>query len=451
MSQRPLTYRAELIGPVLRQLAAGECVSVVGMSGVGKTNALQQLQRPEVLRHHLGATGDGLRFATIDSNALPDWSPWGLMEGWLATLAALPELDAGVRARVAVLHAEVLADGASYVLAMRRCADALALICGERRLVLIFDEFDPLFAQLPGAALRNLRGLRDRFKYRLAYLTFSRQPLLRLRDDADWDEVEPFVELLTASELGLGPLQPADAAAEAARIAMRLGAALPEPAAARVAELSGGHPALARFLVQRECARPGASAQPPAQLLDDPALRLECLKIWQQLSDDEQDAVVRLDAPGQGPPASLMLKGLVRAADDGRLALFSPLLAQFVAGLGRAPAGAAPPILVDLQRQQVSYYGQEISDELPPLEYRLLAYLWSRYGTICPKPEVAAAVYANERGPEPGATPKVWADDLERLQVLARRLRQRLERLRSDQPCLLYILKGRGYRLGHGD
>src|SRR5262245_2964520 len=65
---RPVTYRAEIIAPTLSSIAAGECCSIVGMSGVGKSNMVQHMLRLDVLHHHLGEQADTLRFVILDTN-----------------------------------------------------------------------------------------------------------------------------------------------------------------------------------------------------------------------------------------------------------------------------------------------------------------------------------------------------------------------------------------------
>src|SRR5262245_45895262 len=98
MKLRPLTYRAEIIGPLLTSIAAGECCSVVGISGVGKSNMVQQMLRPDVLRHYLHDQADMLRFVTFDTNMLVDWSAWGVFEG--LTEALLSTLGSELSAEV---------------------------------------------------------------------------------------------------------------------------------------------------------------------------------------------------------------------------------------------------------------------------------------------------------------------------------------------------------------
>src|SRR5262249_13080749 len=151
------------IGPLLSSVAAGECCSIVGMSGVGKSNMLGHLQRPDVLRHHLTEQAETLRFVTLDTNMLADWGAWGVFEGLVEALSSALAAEApnDIAARVRDAHTQILAAPGQYALALRRCAEILAVLCAHWRIVLLFDEFDPLFAQLPGSVLRNLRGLRD--------------------------------------------------------------------------------------------------------------------------------------------------------------------------------------------------------------------------------------------------------------------------------------------------
>ena len=448
MHKRPATYRAEIIGPALASIVAGECCTIVGMSGSGKSNMLQHMLRPDVLQHHLGPRADDLRFVMFDTNMLAEWSAWGFFEGLSeALLAALgPQLPGEAAGQLQQAHALALAAPGNHAAAMRQCAEALALLCGQWRIVLLLDEFDPLFAQLDSSVLRNLRGLRDRHKYRLMYLTFSRQPLPDLRSDDEWDEIEPFVELLSLRELGLGPLRNADAADEADRFAARHAHTLQPQLREQVVRLSGGHPAILRALTQHALLTPNNATLREEQLHKLPTLRLECTKIWQQLSGDEQDTLMLVahDRPVDGRLAqALSLKGLLQTLGGGSSSVFSPLFATFLQTISTFPAGVRAPIQIDPTRRTVLYYGRDISSEITSLEYKLLLYLWQHLNEVCPVAEVAAAVYPDEQ--------HVYDNDIseyERLRTLARRLRQRLERLEPEQPTLFFIFRKRGYRLG---
>src|SRR5437763_5374850 len=53
-SQLPLSYRSELLKKVITSLRAGECCSLIGTSGVGKSNLARFLYRLDVQRHYWG-------------------------------------------------------------------------------------------------------------------------------------------------------------------------------------------------------------------------------------------------------------------------------------------------------------------------------------------------------------------------------------------------------------
>jgi hypothetical protein len=450
MQPRPITYRAEIIGPLLTSIAAGECCSVVGISGVGKSNMVQHMLRPDVLRHHLGDQADTLRFVILDANMLADWSAWGMFEGLIeALLSTLGSelVEEGV-ASLRAAHTQVLATPGQPALAFRHCAEALALLCARWRVVLLFDEFDPLFAQLPGAVLHNLRGLRDRHKYRLMYLTFSRQPLASLRDDGDWNAIEPFVELLTLRELGLQPLHDEDARLEVQRFTARHDRAIGAMAQSLIVELSGGHPALLRALIQEALHDEARIVAERQHLHRSPAIRLECAKIWQQLTGDEQDELLAAARRRKGDryhSQSMLLKGLLSPRPKGSPAVFSPLFAAYLAELGTPlPQGAPAPLTIDPQARQVIYYGQDIAGQLGEKERALLLYLWEHYGAICPISEVAKAVYPGEQR----VYDQQYGEEFDRLRTLAGRLRRKLVALAPDQPELFAIYRRLGYRLG---
>lgn len=451
LNPRPTSYRAEIVAPLMQSLAAGECCSVVGINGIGKTNMLQQLQRPDVAAEYVAGAGDPLVFCSLDANLLSGHDGWGFFEGFAEALlvslrAALP---AEAHAQVAEAHAAILSARGDYPVALRRCAAALAAALAHLRLVVVLDEFDSLLPRLPVAVLRNLRGLRDRHKYRLMYLTLTRERLSTLCPEDLQDAAEPFLELLALRELGLQPLRDEDAQREVERFARRHQRPLAPPLRSRIVALSGGHPALLRALTQAAIGGQALDAAPRALVASAPTLRDECLKLWNDLSGDERDALWQAQGGGRVDRverADLLLKGLLQPDPQGRPAIFSPLLAAVVqAEVARTARPQADddrpaPILVDHDTQRVCYYGREIGDSLSLLNFRLLAYLFDHYGMICGERDVARAVYPDELH---------QSDDYsERLSVLVRRLARRLREIAPDEPALLQTVRGRGYRLG---
>ena len=50
----PLTFRAQVIEPLLHLARAGESVALVGVAGTGKSNLARFLTRADVRLHYLG-------------------------------------------------------------------------------------------------------------------------------------------------------------------------------------------------------------------------------------------------------------------------------------------------------------------------------------------------------------------------------------------------------------
>ncbi|WP_165774815.1 winged helix-turn-helix domain-containing protein [Candidatus Viridilinea mediisalina] len=450
MNQRPSTYRSEIIIPLLRHLDTGDCCSIIGINGMGKTNMLQQLQRPAVRAALLPTLREPLQFVNLDANLLVRYDAWGFFEGLTEALGSVAGAEA---AAVYAAHQAILAAEGSGPKALRHCALALADLLAQTRLVIVFDEFDYLFAQLPTPVLRHLRGLRDRYKYRLSYLTFSREPLTELRDADDWDELEPFVELFSLAQFGLGPLTPEDAASEVERFAHRFQASLSKPVQQRIVMLSGGYPALLRALTHSFHERPESQGLPTDQLLHTiPALRGECAKLWNGLSADEQDAIRTLLSHQPLTPTQreqLILKQLVQPQTQATLVFFSPLLAtacnQFFGLEHTDPQDAAEaaqpvPLCVDHERRLVSYYGHDISSKLTGLKFRLIAHLANHPGAICEPLELARAVYHDANMED--------SNNHHRIITLVKRVRKLMNQAVPHEPNPIQIVKGRGVRLG---
>ncbi|NNJ13759.1 hypothetical protein EKD04_025890, partial [Chloroflexales bacterium ZM16-3] len=433
----------------IQSLDAGECCSVVGITSIGKTNMLQQLQRPEVATHYATDRGAPLVFCSLDANMLAERDGWGVFEGLAEALSAglRAALPPDAHAELAAAHAAILAAHGSYPIALRRYAAALDIALAHVRLVIILDEFDALLPQISDAVLRNLRGLRDRHKYRLMYLTLTRERLTTLCSEACQEAVEPFLELFALRELGLHPLGDSDALREVERFAERHQQPLAPSLCERIVSLSGGHPGMLRALTQIALTGVALDADPRALIAANPSLRDECLKLWNDLSGDEREAIWQAHGGGsldRRRGEDLLLKGLLCRGDHGHLTIFSPLLAAVVAVEVARTTTAHPedsrpaPIIIDHVSQQVYYYGHQIGDRLSPLNFRLLVYLFDHYGAICSEVNVARAVYPDE----------LPDDESERVSVLVRRMVSRLKEIAPDEPVLLQTIRGRGYRLG---
>lgn len=300
----PISYRSELLQRLMPVLRAGERCSLVGASGVGKSNLGRFLQRPEVHTQYWG--NEQVWLVPIDTHGLvfgdlPD-------EYVLAELIVHRLIRESERRQLAV---EVLADfNEKYRHLIDRPSAHLALrylerICGRLceslgiRLVFVFDQFEDIWSR-PGERLfLNLRHLRDEFKYQLIYLVMTRERLQRVRQRAlgDLPAAEAFLELFTSHVYGLGMYGERDAEIMLDRLARRRGVALGDELRQFAIATGGRHPGLLRGIFWALRDLPVVPSDVAALLRSD-IVADECAKIWNDLLPEEQYAA-RVIAAGQ--------------------------------------------------------------------------------------------------------------------------------------------------------
>jgi hypothetical protein len=275
----PREYRAAEVGAVLAAVRAGECVSLVGLSGAGKSNLMG------FLANRCG--GAGLpALALVDCNRLDLTRP---AEGGLSQVYPLIGDALGSERPVATLRAlETLVES--------ELGKHPAGLC------LLFDRFDVLNDPALDAAASALRALRDRFKYRLTYITATRRALHPRSELA---------ELFYANTLWLGPLAADDAIWSAGQYARRRGLDWDQDRLARLVELSQGYPSFLRAACEAHAAGCSLEAGP---LRAHPAVRRRIDEFWADQPALEELRSARLDAhpwldrlptPEQVDPAEL--------------------------------------------------------------------------------------------------------------------------------------------------
>jgi energy-coupling factor transporter ATP-binding protein EcfA2 len=203
----PENYREKEVQAVTRAVKAGECASIIGLSGAGKSNLIG------FLAHRSALAGKSL---LVDCNRL-----------------AQPTPDAFFH-----LVRQGLGDAAEASDELRALETALdQRMAGNASLCLLLDRFDALPAAALPLITSNLRALRDAHKYQLTYVTATRRPL---------DPHSELAELFYAHTLWLGPLSESDARWNVARYAERLGAAWGADVADLLIQLTWGYPSLLR-------------------------------------------------------------------------------------------------------------------------------------------------------------------------------------------------------------
>lgn len=248
-SNFPSNYRAREIGRIATATRAGECVSVIGLSGAGKSNLFGFLAR---------CAPRPPRWQLVDVNRLTDRTPDGLLRLIALGVSGQPvtrEGDAFDAAEQAVAMA-VRDDGAPLALLLDR-----------------FDAFGPAEASTCASALR---ALRDAHKFRLALVLGGRRGL------ADGSEL---AELCYANTLVLGPLAASDVAWNIDAFAARRGLAWSDAQRKAITQHSGGYASLVRA-----CCEAAADGAPPtaAGFAAHAAVRARVAEFWADAPEEAQ-------------------------------------------------------------------------------------------------------------------------------------------------------------------
>lgn len=255
----PADYRSREVQFIQTAVRAGECVSLVGLSGAGKSNLLG------FIAHRLGKQAS-LSFASVDCNRLVSSAPtafFRLVRLAMAEGQALPGWEADP------IHSD-----AGELAALE--ADLDRYLSQHTALCLLFDRFDT-FAQAGYQQLYgNLRALRDRHKYVLTFVTATRRPL---------DPNTELAELFYANTLWLGPLSESDACWNVIQYAGRKGLHWDQNAIQRLVEISWKYPALLRAVCEAYAA--GIDLE-QSQLEASPPVHRRLVEFWADEPGEEE-------------------------------------------------------------------------------------------------------------------------------------------------------------------
>lgn len=442
--QSPHFRKAE-VDALYRWIQAGESASVIGMSGMGKSNLFNHLCDPRTVRAFFGDDAQTPLIVRVNFHYAPDFSDrslYSLILEQIETLGAAPDSGADISpeaaAAVARYHDAMIDARGDALKVQRHFKLALQQILSgnQRKLALLFDQFDEVYQDADNRFFANLRGLRETYKYRLSYLVFTRDllPNLAKSDPAR----EEFHELLASNVMGLRPYNPQDAATLVTRVSQRNDLSLDDALSTRLIQLSGGHAGLLRMMVVA-AGRDGvtladADETAVSTLLTVPTISLECQKIWRSLSTREQKALhLLLQGAGKDPDTqavqqTLVTKGVLQDDDS----FFSPVFAAFAQT--QDPVWKRP-LHFDVSARQVLVFGQP-APSLTRLEYRLFHELYDRHDELVLKDELIEAGWPNAQG---------GVSD-EALTAALARLRRKIEP-DSTNPRFLENVRNQGYML----
>ena len=437
-----LSYRSNEARQVMEWVRAGQCGSIIGLRGAGKSNFLQFLLREDVKQQYLGQSSKDFHFIPINLLSLAERTDWGVYEILLGNAVSQlhpPDWENTALDQIPGLHQEVLRSRDALI-AQRAFEHCMTLMSQQstRRLVFIFDEFDDVFRELPAALFRCLRAIRDAHKEQISFVVVATQELAELRDQ-QIDELDHFHRLVGRNICWLGPYGEADAREMVRYLAARRNRILSEDDTTRLIEMSGGHAGLLKTVLSFIWNNESTSAllKDVAELMNESSVHRECGKIWESLAAGEQAALCAL-ARGEPLPsqmlAHLTLRGLLRRSSAVQ-AFFSPLFAAFVKEQ-TPPAGRGT--YIDRTGRIVQIDGQRIQD-LTELEFEILLYLYEGRGRLCTKDDIVRNVYRQRYDNFQGGVTD------EALQALISRLREKIEPDRSH-PRYVVTVRGEGYK-----
>jgi hypothetical protein len=471
MREAELTYAMQCVED------ARSC-SIIGLSNVGKSWLLRSLCSNKLQSRYLSVPAETFVFVYIDCNLMLELSEQGFYEAVLRAtrdVLAQDSVDEALLARVETHYRGVIESSHSFRVPLNFNEAIISL--GEslqRRLVFLFDEFDAPFTTLDSRVFLNLRALKDRYETGLCYITATEQPLNRMRSDT---AVSEFSELFVGHNYWLTMLNAADASHLVEAQARAEGVTLEQDQLTFILEQAGGHPGLlqaaAHVLLRVEAGapqrlRPQGLALARDILDSDSIVHSECIKLWQQLDEGEQEAMMRLVTLGPQEVSrrqlrSLLQKGILEVASRktlaaqrslgaprggdklqyqgqtvslGALGIFGQLFTRFTRRQRLIREGAAQGVLLDVDAGEVWVDGVQIPT-LTDLEYRLLLLLYGRLDKICDKYQIVEAVW--------GESYIDQVDDA-RIEKLVSRLRSKVER-DPGNPQYIITVRGRGYKL----
>ena len=414
--QQPVEFREPEVAQLFQWVRNGKSASIIGVSNIGKSNLLQYLLDPGIQARYLGESTGSYLFLRLSFFNLPDFTNRSVYSLILEQLEMLDSqaahLPPEIIQKVGEYHQALLDSGQDelkiqrfFKLAMRLCLQA-----PDRRLVLLFDQFDHLYREAGDQLFFNLRGLRDTYKYRVSYLVFTRdtlsdlllesQPAVSEKPTTRFNNMqqarEAFYELLQANLLYLKPYSQADTTHLLYRLAQRRSLPLDEDLIQPLYHLTGGHAGLLRMCYAQFTKPHAEDPLSPnlSALLNSPPILQECQQIWASLDIDEQTVLA-----GQAwalpvheledARAQLSQKGLLK--EDG--VIFSPLFEQFVK---KQKTSLNRPFYLDKQRKEIYLYGRK-TKKISATEYRAFLILYEQQNTFVSYNEIYKACYPQDK------------------------------------------------------
>jgi energy-coupling factor transporter ATP-binding protein EcfA2 len=248
----PSNYREKEVRTIARAVKAGECISLVGLSGSGKSNLLGFIANRWPLLE-----GDGdIRFILVDCNRLESLTPDALFQTLRSSLGDSKEAQSELASLNRVIGEQFAAS--------------------SQGLCLMLDRFDALEEDQNPAFYNNLRSLRDAHKYELSLLLATRHPI---------DSNTELAELFYANTIWLGPMSDSDGRWNVVRYAERKGLQWDSTAADTLIEVSWAYPSMLRSVCEAYASGANLDAN---NLSAHPTVQRRIQEFWSDTPTNEE-------------------------------------------------------------------------------------------------------------------------------------------------------------------
>lgn len=439
------------IQSLMHYLNAMQCVEITGFSNIGKSALMRLLGQNDVWVQELGEAGEKILPVYIDCNLMLDMSDQGFYEVVLRCLRERNPQLANLEELTGAYDALVAPSSDFQVPLSFNQGLSAVLQSTQRRLVLLFDEFDEPFAQMDPRVMLNLRGLKDRHSNDLVYVTALVKPIGSQPNNGEYRS--EFQELFNHRTWHLAPLTRSDVDRVVHNYMGAYEARFLASDFDFIYKWAGGHPCLlesvCRMLdAELENYAPDANEletrweihrQVARKFRHNSSINYECSKIWDGCSALEKEAMQAFLTKNEEIPPDL-LAGLYRQhilfRVEGKPQFFCRLLAEYVQRQIAQEQPESASLWVNIESGEVLVDGEAI-DTLTNLEYKLMLLLFQNAEKIIDKYQIVTSVWGDSYINE--------VDDA-RIEKLVSRLRQKIEPDPSN-PLFLTTVRGRGYRL----
>ncbi len=426
------------------------CVEVLGFSNLGKSALLRLLAQQDVWVQELGEAGSDYLPVYIDCNRMLNMNGQGFYELVLRCLQESYSELAGLEELTSAYNM-LIAPGSEFQvpLSFNRGLTA-ALQSSQRKLVLLFDEFDEPFSQIDARVFINLRALQDKYSSQLVYITATVRPLTQLRKENHCTE---FCELFSLRTWHLAPLVREDVMRQIRRYMEAYEVQFSSEDMDFIYEWAGGH----TRMIDGTCRVLGETLEHNSSKLNegpqrwqqhsevaralrsDDYLNHECEKIWVECSLEERKELLAVGIADHQPDGEVV-NGLVRRhilmRVGNRPQIFCRLLAEFARRQTTQERPAEAKLWVNVQSGEVFVNNKPV-DTLTGLEYKLMLFFFQNADKIIDKYQIVTQVWGESYIDE--------VDDA-RIEKLISRLRQKIEPDPAN-PHYLTTVRGRGYKL----